>query len=329
VTRVIELEQVTKRFPGGSVAVDSLSLEVPSGTVTVLVGSSGSGKTTTLRMINRMEEPTSGRILIDGTDVLQRPAHLLRRGIGYVIQQAGLFPHRTVIDNICTVPRLLGWSRQKARGRAKEMMALVGLDPVLGSRYPAQLSGGQQQRVGVARALATEPPVLLMDEPFGAVDPVVRAQLQVEFTQLQRRLGTTVVFVTHDIAEALVLGDRIAVLGDRAKLHQYATPAELLAAPADDFVIGFVGPDRHVALLGLIAAKDVPQRAVGSLPADVVVSTLPRIDVTSPGATARWMLDAALATPSGYVVTTDAADIATGVVHLADVAATGLQNADG
>ena len=152
---MIELERVTKRFPGGSVAVDSLSLEVPSGTVTVLVGSSGSGKTTTLRMINRMEEPTSGRVLIDGVDVLRGPAHVLRRGIGYVIQQAGLFPHRTVIDNICTVPRLLGWSRQKARSRATEMMALVGLDPGLGGRYPAQLSGGQQQRVGVARALAT------------------------------------------------------------------------------------------------------------------------------------------------------------------------------
>lgn len=328
-TGVIELEQVTKRFPDGSLAVDSLSLEVPSGTVTVLVGSSGSGKTTTLRMINRMEEPTSGRVLIDGADVLRQPAHHLRRGIGYVIQQAGLFPHRTVLDNICTVPRLLGWSRAKARGRAQEMMSLVGLDPALGRRYPAQLSGGQQQRVGVARALATEPPVLLMDEPFGAVDPVVRAQLQVEFAQLQRRLGTTVVFVTHDIAEALVLGDRIAVLGNSAALHQYATPTELLASPADDFVIGFVGPDRHVALLGLVPATDVARRPLDALPPEVHLGALPRIDVDAPGATARWMLDAALATSSGWVVATDAADVAIGLVHLDDVAAVGSRSDGG
>jgi len=248
---VIELEGLTKRFADGTVAVDDLSLVIPSGTVTVLVGSSGCGKTTTLRMINRLEEPTSGRVLIDGDDTARRPPHQLRRGIGYVIQQAGLFPHRTVLDNITTVPRLLGWKRARARSRALEVMALVGLDPALAARYPAQLSGGQQQRVGVARALATEPPVLLMDEPFGAVDPLVRAQLQVEFAQLQRRLGTTVVFVTHDIAEALALGDRIAVLGKGAHVHQYASPSELLADPADDFVRDFVGPGRHVALLGL------------------------------------------------------------------------------
>lgn len=320
---MIELEQVTKRFPDGSLAVDSLSLEIPTGTVTVLVGTSGSGKTTTLRMINRMEEPTSGRVAIDGVDVRQGPAHVLRRGIGYVIQQAGLFPHRTVLDNICTVPRLLGWSRDKARSRAREMMDLVGLDPALARRYPSQLSGGQQQRVGVARALATEPPVLLMDEPFGAVDPVVRAQLQVEFVQLQRRLGTTVVFVTHDITEALALGDRIAVLGNRAELHQYAPPTELLAAPADEFVIGFVGPDRHVALLGLVPATDVACRPLGQLPAAVQAGALPRIDPGAPGATARWLLDAALATPSGYVVVTDATDAAVGIVHLDDVVAAG------
>jgi osmoprotectant transport system ATP-binding protein len=325
---VIELEQVTKRFPDGSLAVDALTLEIPSGTVSVLVGSSGCGKTTTLRMINRMEEPTSGTLRIDGVDVARQPLHVLRRSIGYVIQQGGLFPHRSVLDNITTVPRLLGWPKERARSSALEMMQLVGLDPGLATRYPTQLSGGQQQRVGVARALVTEPPVLLMDEPFGAVDPLVRAQLQVEFAQLQRRLGTTVVFVTHDIGEALALGDRIAVLGKGARVHQYSTPAELLAAPADEFVTGFVGPDRHVALLGLTPAAAVRRRPVDELPDGVDIATLPRIDVTAPNATARWMLDAALATPTGYVAVTDAAGATTGVVHLADVALAGHAVAD-
>ncbi len=318
---MIELERVTKRFADGTVAVDDLTLEVPSGTVTVLVGSSGCGKTTTLRMINRLEEPSSGRVLIDGADVGRQPVHALRRSIGYVIQQAGLFPHRTVVDNITTVPRLLGWKRDRARTRALEVMDLVGLDPALAKRYPAQLSGGQQQRVGVARALATEPPVLLMDEPFGAVDPVVRAQLQIEFAQLQRRLGTTVVFVTHDVGEALVLGDRIAVLGKGAHVHQYGSPPELLAAPADDFVAGFIGPDRHVALLGLAPASDVPLRAVADLPDGVAAADLPRVDIRA-GTTARDMLDAALGSPSGFVVAIEAG-VVTGAAHLADIAAAG------
>ena len=250
---MIELEQVTKRFPDGSLAVDALTLEIPSGTVSVLVGSSGCGKTTTLRMINRMEEPTSGTLRIDGVDVARQPLHVLRRSIGYVIQQGGLFPHRSVLDNITTVPRLLGWPKERARSSALEMMQLVGLDPGLATRYPTQLSGGQQQRVGVARALVTEPPVLLMDEPFGAVDPVVRVRLQDEFLRLQRELGKTVVLVTHDIDEAVRMGDRVAVFAVGGRLAQYGTPAELLAHPADDFVADFVGSTKGLRRLTVTA----------------------------------------------------------------------------
>ena len=242
---MIELDHVTKAFgrdADRTVAVDDLTLTVEAGEVVALVGSSGSGKTTTLRMINRLIEPTSGRLAIGGRDVTAMPTHELRRGIGYVIQQSGLFPHRTVLGNVATVPRLLGWSRAKATARAHEMLALVGLDESLADRYPAQLSGGQQQRVGVARALAADPPVLLMDEPFGAVDPIVRAQLQREFAKLQRELDKTVVFVTHDVDEAIVLGDRIAVLEHGGRLAQLATPAELLAHPASAFVADFLGP---------------------------------------------------------------------------------------
>jgi osmoprotectant transport system ATP-binding protein len=241
---MIELDHVTKRFgdgPAAVTAVDDLTLTVGDGEVVALVGSSGSGKTTTLRMINRLIEPTSGRIVIDGRDVSTVPTHELRRGIGYVIQQAGLFPHRTVVENVVTVPRLLGWDRQKSRARARELLELVGLDPSMADRYPAQLSGGQQQRVGVARALAADPPLLLMDEPFGAVDPIVRATLQREFARLQRELGKTVVFVTHDVDEALLLGDRIAVLETGGRLAQLATPQELLATPASPFVADFLG----------------------------------------------------------------------------------------
>ena len=239
---MIELDHVTKRFgEEGVTAVDDLTLTVGDGEVVALVGSSGSGKTTTLRMINRLIEPTSGRIVIDGRDVSELPTHDLRRGIGYVIQQAGLFPHRTVIDNVVTVPRLLGWDRRTSKARARELLELVGLDPSMADRYPAQLSGGQQQRVGVARALAADPPVLLMDEPFGAVDPIVRATLQREFARLQRELGKTVVFVTHDVDEAMLLGDRIAVLETGGRLAQLATPQELLTAPASPFVADFLG----------------------------------------------------------------------------------------
>jgi osmoprotectant transport system ATP-binding protein len=241
---MIELDHVTKRFgdgPAAVTAVDDLTLNVGDGEVVALVGSSGSGKTTTLRMINRLIEPTAGTIRIDGEDIRGRSDTELRRGIGYVIQQAGLFPHRTVIDNVVTVPRLLGWDRRTSKTRAKELLELVGLDPTMADRYPAQLSGGQQQRVGVARALAADPPVLLMDEPFGAVDPIVRATLQREFARLQRELGKTVVFVTHDVDEAMLLGDRIAVLETGGRLAQLATAQELLSAPASPFVADFLG----------------------------------------------------------------------------------------
>ncbi|MEO6159236.1 MAG: ATP-binding cassette domain-containing protein, partial [Ilumatobacteraceae bacterium] len=233
---MIQLDRATKRFPDGTVAVDALSLEVPSGEVLALLGTSGSGKTTTLRMINRLIEPSSGAIFIDGRDVREMNVHDLRRGIGYVIQQAGLFPHRTVLDNVTTVPRLLGWDRRRARRRALELLDSVGLGAAIANRYPVQLSGGQQQRVGVARALAADPPVLLMDEPFGAVDPIVRAQLQDEFMRLQRELGKTVVFVTHDVDEAIKLGTRVAVLRTGGVLAQVGPPSELLSHPVDTFV---------------------------------------------------------------------------------------------
>ncbi|WP_328494512.1 ATP-binding cassette domain-containing protein [Streptomyces sp. NBC_00414] len=256
---MIQFDAVHKRFPNGTTAVHDLSLEMPEGGVTVLVGSSGCGKTTTLRMINRMVDPTSGTIRVGGRDVLEQDAADLRRSIGYVIQQSGLFPHRTVLDNIATVPLLLGWGRRKARSRAAELLETVSLTAEAGKRYPHQLSGGQQQRVGVARALAADPPVLLMDEPFGAVDPVVRTQLQDELLRLQKELNKTIVFVTHDIDEAVRLGDRIAVFRTGGHLVQCATPAELLARPADDFVADFLGAERGLKLLSLTSLKGIPQ----------------------------------------------------------------------
>src|SRR3954464_3751136 len=241
---MIKFESVVKRYPDGTVAVDDLSLVAPSGQITVFVGPSGCGKTTSLRMINRMIEPTSGTIWIDDRDTSKGSSSDLRRGIGYVIQSAGLFPHRTVLDNVATVPLLLGQSKKDARARAGELLERVGLDPVSGRRSPAQLPGGQQQRVGVARALAADPPVMLMDEPFSAVDPVVRDQLQREFLRLQGELGKTIVFVTHDIDEAIRLGDNVAVLAVGGRLAELPSPADLLARPADPFVAGFVGRDR-------------------------------------------------------------------------------------
>ncbi|WP_326565920.1 ATP-binding cassette domain-containing protein [Amycolatopsis rhabdoformis] len=253
----IEFRDVTKRYPDGTVAVNGLSLTVDDGTITVLVGPSGCGKTTSLRMINRMVEPTSGAVLLDGKDVSEGDPALLRRGIGYVIQHAGLFPHRTVLDNIATVPLLSGWDKRKARARAAELLETVGLPVELGKRYPAQLSGGQQQRVGVARALAADSPVLLMDEPFSAVDPIVREELQDELLRLQSQLGKTIVFVTHDIDEAVRLGDKIAVLRVGGVLAQYGTPSEVLRHPVDDFVASFVGRDRGYRGLSFVSANGV------------------------------------------------------------------------
>ncbi|MEU0498148.1 ATP-binding cassette domain-containing protein [Mycobacterium sp. NPDC006124] len=241
---MITFDGVTKKYPDGTVAVDDLTLDVPDGTLAVFVGPSGCGKTTSMRMINRMIEPTSGVLSVDGKDVTKVDAVKLRLGIGYVIQSAGLMPHLRVVDNVATVPVLMGESRRSARKAALGVLERVGLDPKLADRYPAQLSGGQQQRVGVARALAADPPILLMDEPFSAVDPVVREELQTEILRLQSELRKTIVFVTHDIDEALKLGEKVAVFGRGGKLQQYDAPRRLLSNPANDFVAGFIGADR-------------------------------------------------------------------------------------
>ena len=255
---VLELRKVTKRYtPEGRPAVDGLSLTVPAGQVCVLIGPSGCGKTTSLKMINRLIEPTSGEILIDGHGVRERnPAHL-RREVGYVIQQVGLLPHLTVAANVATVPRLLGWDRERTRARVRELLELVGLEPdEFSKRYPAQLSGGQQQRVGLARALAGDPPVMLMDEPFSAVDPITRGRLQNDFLRLHRTVPKTVVFVSHDIDEAVKMADRVAVMRE-GKLLQFASPAELLANPVDDFVADFVGADRALKSLSLTRLEEI------------------------------------------------------------------------
>ncbi|TDP93780.1 ATP-binding cassette domain-containing protein [Labedaea rhizosphaerae] len=270
---MIEFRDVTKRYPDGTVAVDELSLSVEAGTITVFVGPSGCGKTTSLRMVNRMIEATSGQVLVDGQDVAKQKPAQLRRGIGYVIQQAGLFPHRTVLDNVATVPLLSGWSKAKARTRASELLELVGLPVEFGKRYPAQLSGGQQQRVGVARALAADPPILLMDEPFSAVDPVVREGLQDELLRLQAELDKTIVFVTHDIDEAIKLGEKVAVFRVGGKLAQYAEPAELLRAPADEFVSSFVGRDRGYRGLGFLSADGIAVEQLETVPVGAAVPT--------------------------------------------------------
>jgi osmoprotectant transport system ATP-binding protein len=253
---LISFEHVTKRYPGSAVpAVNALNLEVPDGQTMVLVGPSGCGKTTSLRMVNRMVDPTEGHIFLDGQDIQQIDPAKLRRGIGYVIQHAGLFPHRTIEDNIGTVPMLVGWGKQRARKRARELMDLVGLDAAMARRYPHQLSGGQQQRVGVARALAADPPVLLMDEPFSAVDPIVRASLQDELLRIQAELRKTVVFVTHDVEEAIKVGDRVAVFRPGGTLVQVDPPARLLAQPADDYVADFLGFDRGIRRLSFFPAS--------------------------------------------------------------------------
>ncbi len=353
----IVFDDVSKVFADGTTAVGHLSLEVPSGEFTVFVGSSGSGKTTALRMINRMVEPTSGVITVDGADVATVNPVKLRLGIGYVIQNAGLMPHQRVIDNVATVPVLQGQSRRAARQAAYAVLERVGLNPGLASRYPAQLSGGEQQRVGVARALAADPPILLMDEPFSAVDPVVRNELQNEMLRLQSELHKTIVFVTHDIDEALKLADRVAVFRG-GSLQQYDEPAELLARPANDFVARFIGlgrgyrwlqlqdttglPLRHLetiaaerirdaptegwalvvdaegAPIGWIDADGVRRLGAGATPADVMSGVG---SLLRPDGNLSHALDAALSSPSGVGVAVDDGGTVIGGVRAADVLA--------
>jgi len=351
---MIRFDAVSKQYPDGTMAVDELTFEAATGQITVLVGPSGCGKTTSLRMINRMIEPTGGRIWIDDQDPAQMDEAQLRRGIGYVIQHAGLFPHRTVAANIATVPMLLGWDKRKAEARALELLERVGLPTSFAKRYPAQLSGGQQQRVGVARALAADPPIMLMDEPFSAVDPVVREQLQDEFLRLQGDLGKTIVFVTHDIEEAIKLGDQIAVLRVGGQLAQLADPAYLLAHPIDDYVADFVGRDRgyrglsfqaspHFSLTreqsvhlgatpaqaaeaardGWVLVTDADRRPLGWIePGRITASIQPEMlhrggTVATEGGPLRNTLDAALSSPSrrGVIVDDQGAILGTVRAH--------------
>ncbi|MFF2315523.1 ATP-binding cassette domain-containing protein [Arthrobacter sp. NPDC058097] len=355
---MIEFQSVTKQYQSGQPAVDQLSMSIDRGSITVFVGPSGCGKTTSLRMINRMVEPTSGTITVGGRDVTSVPAAELRRSMGYVMQSSGLMPHRSVVDNIATVPRLNGVPKADARKRAEELLDVVGLAPSLGKRYPSQLSGGQQQRVGVARALAADPPVLLMDEPFSAVDPVVRDELQQELLRLQRDLAKTIVFVTHDIDEATVLGDKVAVFAVGGKLAQYATPEEILRAPANEFVASFVGRDRGFRHLAFTTADGVAvhpvdtvtrggdaranaatraygaesagaedwrlvvddqQRPLGWEGPGMDSQLIPGGSLFRPGDTLRRALDAALSSPSGLGVAVDGDGKVAGVVKGAEV----------
>jgi osmoprotectant transport system ATP-binding protein len=259
----VEFVHVKKVYPGSEEpAIRDLSFTVPAGEVCVLVGPSGCGKTTAMRLVNRMIELTSGDILLDGESICGRDPAQLRREIGYAIQQVGLFPHVNVGENIATVPKLLGWDRARIRARVDELLELVGLEPAMRKRYPAQLSGGQRQRVGVARALAADPPLMLMDEPFGAIDPITRVRLQDEFLRLQSEIRKTVLFVTHDIDEAIKVGDRIAVLRHGGELAQFATPSELLMRPADEFVEQFVGADRALKRLALTRVRELDLRVL-------------------------------------------------------------------
>ncbi len=298
VTKVYGATRKGERNPG---AVNDLSFHVPAGKICVLVGPSGCGKTTSLKMVNRLIEPTSGRILLDGVDVTSRDVTPLRRGIGYVIQHVGLFPHQTIGENVATVPRLLGWPRARRQERSDELLALIGLNPArYRDRYPAQLSGGERQRVGVARALAADPPIMLMDEPFGAVDPIVRERLQNEFLRLQEELAKTILFVTHDIDEAIKMGDLVAVLQEGGVLAQYGPPADILAKPASEFVARFVGVDRGLKRLSLSRVADMELEPVVS------------VRVGSPAAGVRRQ---AVSHPLDFVLLVDAEDRPIGWIH--------------
>jgi osmoprotectant transport system ATP-binding protein len=309
---MIRLEGVSKTFPGAArPSVDRLDLDVPHGQTCVLIGPSGCGKTTTMRMVNRLIEPSSGRIIVEGEDVTRADPVLLRRRIGYVIQQIGLFPHMTIAENVATVPKLIGWPAPRVAARVAEMLALVGLDPgQFLARYPRHLSGGQRQRVGVARALAADPPVMLMDEPFGAVDPVVRGRLQDEFLNILRKLRKTVIFVTHDIDEAIRMGDVVAIMKD-GRVAQYDTPDRLLAHPADAFVADFVGADRALKRLALITAGQLMQ-------ADRAPAGAPHVAGATP---LRDALSILLAAGADVAAVVDAAGAAIGSVTLAAIKA--------
>jgi len=323
----LEFREVTKRYPGASKpAVDKLSLEVPAGEICVLVGPSGCGKTTAMRMVNRMNEITSGDILLGGRSVKDRKPAELRREIGYVIQHIGLFPHWTIAENIATVPKLQGWDKARIAARVEELLDLIGLPADTSSRYPSQLSGGQRQRVGVARALACDPPVMLMDEPFGAIDPINRERLQNEFLRLQAELRKTIVFVTHDIDEAIKMGDRIAILQEGGKLAQYAPPAELLMYPASRFVEDFVGSDRALKRLALQRVRDIDLWKAAAIrvgtPVTEARAELEDADVPygmlvdENGRPKGWLSDRAM---SGERVTDDLRSPAHPIVELDDV----------
>lgn len=308
----IEFDEVTIRYPGSErPVIDRLSFAIDDGELVVLVGPSGCGKTTTLRLINRLASPTSGTVRIDGDDIAGADPAQLRRNIGYVIQQIGLFPHRSVADNIATVPRLLGWDKARTAARVEELVTLVGLDEGLLGRYPNALSGGQQQRVGVARALAANPSVLLMDEPYSAVDPVVRHHLQDELLALHQRVGTTIVLVTHDVDEAIRLGDRVALFGTHGRIEQFASPDELLSRPATEYVTEFLGEDRQLRRLALVGADTIMTPLVGSAPNG------PRV---APNLPVRTVLDRLVGSGQTMAVVERDGE-AIGTIELADIEA--------
>lgn len=344
---MITFESVSKTYPGGTQALENLDLDIATGSFTVLVGPSGCGKTTSMRMINRMATPTSGRVLVNGQDVAEIRPVSLRLGIGYVLQNGGLFPHRTVIDNIATVQRLLGLDKKAARAKAYEALERVGLDASLAKRFPAQLSGGQQQRVGVARALAADPPILLMDEPFSAVDPIVREELQQEVRRLQAEIKKTIVLVTHDIDEALLLGDKIAVMAPGGTLQQYATPHEILTRPANGFVGSMVSKDRGFRALSFSTLDEFSSTALPPRGADGRISmaavapgwmldldpeartaqwineagtTFPAATMVRRGDSVRSALDAVLASPVSAALLVDANDVPGAYITLEDLA---------